>query len=302
MKRLIQSAAAGALLILGASACSGEDAGKAELPDDRFLAIAHRGASEYRPENSLPAFRLAEEMNADYIELDVQMTKDGRLVVIHDEDLDRLADDPEKVEDLTLEEMKEIPFGDHFNEKHPVNAEPGYSDVTFSGLDDVLSELGTSINYYIEIKTPDESSKMEEAVLEALAAHDLIGEDSVKTDEEGLPRVVFQSFSEDALLRLHDMRPDIPLFRLYSFSDDAVLPPDQVERIADYATGINIPESSANKDFIEAMHVHGLKVHVYTVNEETDVKKLIDMGADGVFTNRPDIAVRMAEEKEEDQS
>ncbi|MET3575028.1 glycerophosphodiester phosphodiesterase family protein [Bhargavaea ullalensis] len=298
MKRLIRLMAACGFLIIGTAACSGKEAGPAELPDDRFLAIAHRGASEYRPENSLPAFRLAEEMDADYIELDIQMTKDGQLVVIHDDDLGRLADEPEKVEDLTLDEMEEIPYGEYFNEKHPASADPAYEKVTFSALDDVLSEIGTSINYYIELKTPDESGDMEQAILDELMAHDIIGKDSVKTDKEGLPRVIFQSFSEDGLIRLHEMRPDLPLFRLFTFADgdDAELTPGQAERISRYASGINIPEEAANKDFIEAMHVHGLKVHVYTVNKEKDVQKLIDMGADGVFTNRPDLAVQYAVE------
>ncbi|MET3575023.1 glycerophosphodiester phosphodiesterase family protein [Bhargavaea ullalensis] len=277
------------------SGCSADAGDPVLLPDDRFLTIAHRGASAYRPEHSIPAYLLADEMGADYIELDLQMTRDGQLAVIHDNRLDRLAGMPERVRDLTLDEMRRIPYGNHFNEENPGIADPDFAGVTFSGLSDVLSRFGNTANYYIELKDPGKWGEMEEAVLRDLTAYGIIGERDVESDPEGLPRVILQSFSEQSLIRLHELRPDIPLIRLYSFKGEAHLSSSTVRKLAGYASGVGIPAASAHSDFIEKMHDAGLAVHIFTVNDEDEIQKFIDMGADGIFTDRPDAAVRLSQ-------
>ncbi|SIT71308.1 glycerophosphodiester phosphodiesterase family protein [Edaphobacillus lindanitolerans] len=282
-------------LVLLISGCSNAATGPVALPNGRFLTIAHRGASAYRPEHSIPAYLLADEMGADYIELDLQMTKDRQLVVVHDSRLDRLAGIPDRVQDLTLDELKRIPYGGQFNEENPGLADQGYTGISFSGLTDVLSRFGSTVNYYIELKSPGNSGQMEEAVVSDLISFGIIGDDSTGTDAEGLPKVILQSFSERSLLRLHELRPDIPLIQLYPFKGNADLSSAAIRKLSGYASGVGIPASSAHPAFIDKLHGQGLDVHVFTVNDEDEIRGFIDMGTDGIFTDRPDLAVRLSQ-------
>ncbi|WP_040227264.1 glycerophosphodiester phosphodiesterase family protein [Bhargavaea cecembensis] len=283
------------MTVLLLTACGAPGSEPAALPDDRFLTIAHRGASAYRPEHSIPAYLLADEMGADYIELDLQMTKDGKLAVIHDSRLDRLTGTDERVKDLTLAELKSLPYGKLFNEEHPDLADSDYAGISFSGLIDVLARFGTSVNYYIELKSPDRSGKMEEAVIRDLTAYGIIGDPPMEPGPGGLPPIILQSFSEDSLMRLHEKRPDIPLIKLYSFKGNAAdLHSDEIRKLQNYASGIGIPAGSTHAGFVEKIQGRGIDVHIFTVNDEDEIRKFIDMGADGIFTDRPDVAVRLS--------
>ena len=294
-----------AVLLFVLAACSPEkellpatgsfsQAEPAPLPEDRFLTIAHRGASAYRPEHTLPAYILADEMGADYIELDLRMTKDGRLAVIHDQELQRITGTSGKVSDMSMAELKKVSAGAAFNEENPDLAQASYEQLTIPELRDVLMRFGTSVNYYIELKDPPEGGGMEQAVISELEQYGI----TESTGQRQLPPVILQSFNKESLMRLHEMRPDIPLIQLYSFKENADLSSEELEQLRGYASGIGVPAASAHAGFIGKMQGRGLDVHVFTVNEEQDIRRLIDMGADGVFTDRPDVSRRISADHE----
>jgi glycerophosphoryl diester phosphodiesterase len=287
--------------LLAAASCSPEEeripaasyaqqAKPAALPEDRFLTIAHRGASAYLPEHTLPAYALAVEMGADYIELDLRMTKDGRLAVIHDNDLERIGGTGGQVSDKTMDELKNVSPGPAFNEENPELAQTSHEQLSIPELRDVLIRFGTAVNYYIELKAPPEGGGMEKAVIGELERYGI----TEKAGQHDLPPVILQSFSEESLIRLHKMRREIPLIQLYSFKDNADLSSEDLEYLQSYASGIGIPAASAHAGFIEKVEGWELDVHVFTVNEEQDILRLIRMGADGVFTDRPDVARRVS--------
>ena len=93
------------------------------LPEEGFLIIAHRGASAYEPENTIPSFELAEELDSDYIELDIHLTKDGELIVIHDDDVKRTTEAKGKIKDHTLAELKGLTANEEKGKKVAVSGQ-----------------------------------------------------------------------------------------------------------------------------------------------------------------------------------
>lgn len=126
----------------------------ASLKEESLLIIAHRGASGYAPESTLASFRLANKMNADYLEFDVQMTKDGELVVFHDAKVDRTTNAKGELKQYTLKQLKELDAGSWFNEK--------YQGEKVLTVREVFEAFGNRTNYFIEIKNPPNDSKIEE--------------------------------------------------------------------------------------------------------------------------------------------
>lgn len=122
------------------------------LSPDRILTVAHRGASGYAPEHTLASYKLATKMNADYLELDLQMTKDGHLIVMHDETVDRTTNGTGWVKDLTLAEIKQLDAGAWFNEANPDKQNAHFIGQQVLTLDEVLRYFGKRENYYIETK------------------------------------------------------------------------------------------------------------------------------------------------------
>ena len=93
------------------------------MPEEGFLIIAHRGASAYEPENTMPSFELAEDLDSDYVELDIHLTKDGELIVMHDDDVKRTTEAVGKIKDHTLAELKELTANQEKGEKVAVSGE-----------------------------------------------------------------------------------------------------------------------------------------------------------------------------------
>jgi glycerophosphoryl diester phosphodiesterase len=263
--------------------------------------IAHRGASGHAPEHTLPAFRLARDMQADYLELDIQMTADGELVVFHDETLERTTDGTGPLRNFTLEELKALDTGNWFNEAHPAHADAAYVGLEIPTLGEVIEEFGSETRYYLETKSPQRYPGIEAALLEELEANGLIAVGSV----------VIQSFRRDSLLKVRELDARIPLVQLVYYSPEeedsqrlvewnAVTPgPGEISdedfrTIRDYAVGLGTNLSYWDRlevidaAFIEQARANDLLVHVYTINEPTEMRRLIDWGVDGIFTDYPD--------------
>ncbi|MFC6463608.1 glycerophosphodiester phosphodiesterase family protein [Marinilactibacillus sp. GCM10026970] len=176
------------------------------LPDD-FVLIAHRGASAYAPEHTLPAFQMAYDLNADYLEIDLQQTKDGELVILHDETLDRTTDGTGRVSDFTYEELKTLDAGTWFNEAYPDKdkAYEQFEGLPIIRLETLFQEYGLNANYYIETKSPEIYPYMEENLLNLLDQYHLLD------DAGDAQKLLLQSFSEESLQKIHQLNPEISL-------------------------------------------------------------------------------------------
>ena len=239
-----------------------------------MLVLAHRGASGYAPENTLPAFQKAIEQGADGFELDVQMTKDGEIVVIHDETIDRTSDGKGWVKDYTLAELRKF----NYNKTHP---EYEHADIpTMREVFELVKPTNLVIN--IEIKTGIVFYPIEEKLL-------------ALTKEFGMEeRVFYSSFNHYTVKKIHELDPSTVVGFLYA--DGPIDMPAYGEK-----HGVNaLPPALYNLQypgFVEECKKRGLKLHVWTVNEEKYVKMCMDAQTDSVITNYPDMARRVLEGK-----
>ncbi|SER26294.1 glycerophosphoryl diester phosphodiesterase [Gracilibacillus ureilyticus] len=251
------------------------------LSADRIVNIAHRGASGYAPEHTVEAYELGEKMGADYIEIDLQMTKDGELVAMHDPEVDRTTDNTGLVSDFTLAELKELDAGSWFNEDYPDKVRNSFSGLTIPALREVFEHFGSEANYYIEIKQPDDSPGMATLLIETLKEFELI-----PAEREGA--IIIQSFSSESLQEIHLLEPDLPLIQLISYTQPAVISSGDLNKIKKYATGVGVNFKYMNESFVRDVREAGLLLHAYTVNEKEDMKRVLEWGVTGIFTNYPD--------------
>ncbi|MEE8116105.1 MAG: glycerophosphodiester phosphodiesterase [Gemmatimonadales bacterium] len=285
------TAAVVALALVASMGCANEPS---------FDVIAHRGASGYAPEHTIAAYDLALEMGADFIEQDLQMTRDGVLVVLHDDTLDRTARGPAEdctgvVREKSYAQLQRCDVSSWWEEDAgtraaaaiPANVAAPATAVNAAveripTLDAVLTRYGEATRYYIETKQPEEAPGMEEALLRTLANHDLLP--ASRADR----RVLVQSFSRSSLEKIQALNSEVPLIQL--IGEDEM--PEELDAglgvIAGYAVGIGPSWAGVTPELVAAAHRHGLLVHPYTVDDEADMGRLIGFGVDGIFTNYPD--------------
>lgn len=246
-------------------------------PADKVYTIAHRGASGYAPENTLPAFELAMEMNTDAIELDIHLTKDQIPVVIHDETVNRTTDGKGYVKNMTLEQIKQLDAGSWFNTMYPMFARDSYGGTKVPTLDEVFETLGKDTNYIVEIKEPTPNSNIEALLNEAIIKYDLEHE------------VAVHSFSAASLRKLHRINPEIQLYQLI-WNDYAATRVSEtyLKTVKSYAVGISPNFQGISRAYVAQVKNFGLKVMPYTVNYQVNMDKAYLWGVDGVYTNFPD--------------
>jgi glycerophosphoryl diester phosphodiesterase len=222
------------------------------------LVIAHRGASGELPENTLPAYELAVEQGADMIEIDLHTTRDGAIVITHDEGLERLGGRGE-VADARLEEVRRLDAG-------------GGAPVPTLG--EVLDVFGGRIPFNLEFKR---SSRGEYPGMEAAAVAEV-------TRRGLLNQTLFSSFYPPVLEALREFSPEVRIAVLIS----PRFPQGAIERARELeAEALNPERSLSSRELVEAAHGEGLAVYVYTVNDGAEIRRLLDLGVDGLFTNHP---------------
>lgn len=234
----------------------------------KSLVWAHRGASGYAPENTLAAFQKAVDLGADGVELDIQLTKDDQIVVIHDETIDRTSDGKGWVKDYTLEELRAF----NYNRTKP---EYKHADIpTMREVFELLKPTGLFIN--IEIKTGVVFyEKIEEKIL-------------ALTKEMGMEdRVCYSSFNHYTVTRIHELKPDAEVGFLYA--DGPIdMPSYGVKH------GVNALHPALYNlqydGFVKECKEKGLKLNVWTVNERPYMEMCCQYGVDAIITNYPDIA------------
>lgn len=288
----LTTALVGFLLVLAAPV-AGATSGEGTPANETALTIGHRGASGYAPEHTFPAYDLALRLGADYIEQDLQLTKDGVLVVLHDETLDRTARGPEEnctgsVIDKTLEQIKTCEVGSWFNEENPGYAREEYVGLEIPTLEEVFQRYGSGVNYYIETKNPEEAPGMEEELLRLMGEYGLTGPAAEQR------QVLIQSFSPDSLRKIQALDPSLPLIRLYDEEEeDSETIREDLEEAQTYAVGIGPSKEDVDRSLVSEAHARSLEVHPYTVNEEQEMEELISLGVDAMFTNFPDLLAEL---------
>lgn len=234
------------------------------------IVLGHRGASGYAPENTLEAFKMAMDMGADGFELDVHLSKDGELVVIHDETVDRTTDGTGFVGEMTLAELKALDASNH------KEAYKGVKIPTLAEVYDLIRDTDHIVN--VEIKTDNIFyPQLEEKVL-------------ALEKEKGMEgRIVYSSFNHYTVKKIRALAPDAQIGML--FGDVLVEPYDYCKSV-----GANLLHpSKANLNvpgFAEKAKEAGLGMNVWTVNEVEYMEKCLACGA-GIVTNYPDIAVKL---------
>lgn len=283
MRSLFAGAAlVAALLALPAAAA----AAKPDRNDGPVLNIGHRGASGLAPEHTFAAYDLALKQGADYIEQDLQQASDGTLVVIHDATLDRTARGPAEnctglVSEKTVEQLKTCDVGSWFNERYPDLARDEYVGLQIPTLEEVLRRYRHRTNYYIETKNPDQADRMEERLVALLDEYHLLRPAADRW------QVLVQSFSPLSLQRLQALEPELPLIQLFFGSETSETIQARLDTLADSVVGIGPSKADVDAALVEAAHARCLDIHPYTVNESAEMRALIDLGIDGMFTNFP---------------
>ncbi|WP_229713118.1 glycerophosphodiester phosphodiesterase [Macrococcus hajekii] len=255
--------------------------------------IAHRGASGYAPEHTFASYDLSHNvMGADYIEVDLQMTKDGQLIAMHDETVDRTTNGTGAVKDLTLAEIKQLDAGSWFNDKNPELAKPSYVGQQVPTLDEILTRYGSNAKYYIETKSPDVYPGMEEELIRVLAEHGLM-----KTNKLKKGHVLIQSFSNESLVKMRQLNKKIQLVQLLDRNQVDTLTDAQLSELKQLVMGIGPNFRDLTADNTKRLKSYGFVVHPYTVNTEEDMRRMNSYGVDGVFTNYADVYKRIVNEK-----
>lgn len=248
------------------------------ISDNNFIFIGHRGASGYAPEHTIPSYDLAVKKEADYIEIDLQMTKDRVLVALHDDKVDRTTEGKGYVIDYTWKELKELNAGKWFNITYPRHAKENYENLSIPSLNEIIEKYGDKINYYIEIKNPNRYQGIEEELLNTLKTYGLPND-----GQKG--KVVIQSYNKDSLKLIHEKDRKIPLIQLLGFNKEASISEKEINEIKTYAIGVGTNLNSITKKYVEEVHKNNLLLHVYTVNSYNDFKKMKEWEVDGIFTD-----------------
>ena len=239
------------------------------------MVLAHRGASGYAPENTLASFRKAIQLGADGFELDVQLTKDGEIVVIHDEWLERVSDGKGFVKDYTLEELRKL----NFNKNFP---ECGFQQIpTLREVYELIKDTDHVID--VELKT-------------GIFDYPNIVEKVLKlTDEMGLKdRIFYSSFNHYTCVEIKKQEPEAYVGFLYG---DVYI---DVERYVKEHDGDAIhPAFYLLRDPVHARKAKelGLEINTWTVNEIEHMKMCLMLGVDTIITNYPDKALGLLKEQ-----
>ncbi len=255
------------------------------LQGDRPLVLAHRGGADLAPENTMAAFQNAVDLGVDILELDVHTTADGTVVVIHDESVDRTTDGTGAVHDSTLADLRQLDAGYDFSPDNGQTFPFRGQGIGIPTLEEVFAAF-PDMRINIEIKQSD--PPIEAAVLEVI-------------ERAGAQqRVLVGSEYDDVMARFRSLAPDIATSAATNEVRNFYLA--QLLRVSaiyrPLADAFQVPEYSGSThvvtpSFVDAAHHHGVKVHVWTVNDAETMQRLLDIGVDGIITDRPDVALEV---------
>ncbi len=245
----------------------------------RIQVAAHRGASGYAPETTMEAYRIALEMKADFVEMDIHMLRDGVLAAIHDPDVKRTTNGKGLICELTLAELKTFDAGSWFNRTYPRKARPEYVGLKVPTLEEVLDFVkGSSAGCYIEIKDPERyPPELESTLLSVIHNRQM----------ERRCRII--SFSAPPIGKIKALDSSIQTGLLISqYGKDPVRAAHEI-RAGELAIRYNL----ATDVIVDSAHGKGITVSVWTVDRESDMESMIKLGVDCIITNYPDRLQRL---------
>jgi len=235
----------------------------------RTQVSAHRGASSVAPENTKYAFKAAMNSGTDYIELDVQLTKDGKLVVFHDKTVDRTTDGTGDLSDYTYDELMELSAGSWFSRTGE------FDDAKIMTLREVFDLVGKEKMLNIEIKEFGDSLRATEKTVELI-------------QEYGLSNSCYVSSFSYPLLKLVKLRE--PKIKTALIANVAVSTSYSQLK---YIDAVSLNYIFINQSVINSAHQNGKRVFVWTVDRREDMEQMEAMGVDNIITNYPDRAVEV---------
>ena len=250
--------------------------------------FAHRGSSGNAPENTMPSFELAVEQGTDILEMDVHATKDGHIVVMHDHVLDRTTNGTGPIPDVTLDELKKLDAGCKYSPDGGKTFPYRGKGITVPTLREV-AERFPDIPFNIEIKeceTPNERT-----------AYDIL-------KELGHAEITFLAAEKDSMIeRVRAVDAGLPtnlcgtevlefLQCLFQNNWEGYTPPGSALQIPEHYEGMPV----LTPELLEASRRLGIEVHIWTVNDEADMRRLLEMGVDGIMTDYPDRLVKVVRE------
>lgn len=242
------------------------------------LIIAHRGASAKAPENTLAAFELAIQEDADMIELDTKLTADKKVVVIHDQTVDRTTNGTGKVKDLTLAELRELDAGYLWGE--------AFQNEKIPTLEEVFEVCAEKILFNIEL-----TNYLNPFDMLAEKIKTLIERFALKND------LLVSSFHPIPLRRFQKISPEIPIGFLAKPGYPGILSRSWLGRVMVNYQAIHPGKSDVSLDLVRKAHEYGHRIHPYTVNESDEMMKFLSMGVDGIITDNPALAHRTISQK-----
>ena len=240
----------------------------------RPVVIAHRGACQQAPEDTLPAFLLARQIGADGIELDTKLTADGQVVILHDQTLERTTDGEGRVVERSLQELRRLDAGSHFAH--------AFAGVGLPTLGEVFAALDPDALINVEVAnyaTP--TDRLPEATVELIRQHG-VGR-----------RVLISSFNPLALWKIGRLMPGLALGLLMT----PMQPPWQRRLFPVLGPhGLWHPfETMITPRMVRASHRRGKWVMAWTVNDRARMEELVDWGVDGLITDVPDVGRQVAD-------
>lgn len=240
-----------------------------------MLIVAHRGCSGSAPENTLAAFQMAAAQGADMIELDVRMSQDGELVVIHDRRLDRTTDGSGAVFRKRLADLQALDAGSWYARR--------FSGERIPALRNVFRLLPRRIGLNIEVKTDGDRHRS------GLLAQEL---GRLIRKQSHSRQVLVSSFDHQFLVKFHLLHPSVPTGALYLAVRDLGKKPSRIGR----RTGANTficSRTQVRKRFVTDAHTHRMAVAVYGVNRRSELARMLQLGVDAVITDHPGQMIRL---------
>jgi glycerophosphoryl diester phosphodiesterase len=228
-------------------------------PGQDTAIIAHRGASMDAPENTLAAIEEAIRQRADWVEIDVQETREGGIVVIHDRDLMKVAGVPMNVRDATFAELRSVDIGSWFDAR--------FSGERVATLAEVLELCRGRVKFIVELKYYGGEERFEERVVEIIESHNMQAD------------IALMSLNYKGVETLKSLRPDWNVGLLSS-----VVLGDLAQLDVDF---LAVNGRLATRGFIKSAHDRHHKVLVWTINDPVEISAMMSKGVDGIITDRP---------------
>lgn len=230
---------------------------------------AHRGASVDYPENTMAAFKAAKELGADWIELDVQQTKDGIIIVSHDSNFKRTCKVDKKVWEVTYDEVKTYDAGSAFGKEFAGEKIPSLEEV-------VEYAKFNNIRLNIELKPTGHEENFEQNVLDIIDKYDFA------------ERCVITSQNYAVLVNVKNINPEIKTIYVMSIGIGNIIELDK-------ADGYSLEATNITKKLVKRLHNNGKEVYAWTVNTDESIKKMIDLNVDNIITDNIDLAKEQVE-------